>query len=1839
VNKEITLITLAEGIANWVEKAMAREIATLRGEKRECRAVFCGPHKDLLQRVFDHLIENRPFLEAKNGDGQMVRYPVILQVEDLPPGKPVGSAIQSGCLPFHGLASVRNDRSGVFLVLVEPGAQASGTHESTRTTLGVETSANDGSASIAAWWADPFIQSLIDSTFSETSTEDSAAAKELVRESILAADAAEQHDISRAAAWGVIERLWLFKANNFSGDQLVGLAAGFPPSADGALDSRKKLSVLSAIVDRIESENYGGLLSYLVEKAKDEDERTHIRECIANMRQRCEVVTAIRRCAPFAYTPIDIAEPPSWWNQLTVERWEELLDAGVIDDPVGDITIECVNPIISHLKGMVPVVKGPVHLRVQVSEHFAGKYIQIVRDAPGSKAAAKIWAVEAEPTISVEDDAIPKHKGPLKYSAFAAASPEKKATVRVISLEGWLPGVIVSATTATRGAAPKRSKPNRWEASLALSGQGRHYLDVFLSPGAQLSSMIATGSDEDGNPDPGRTASIGMVADGEFGLEIEVESEGFVDILFQNQDSADEQHLRVGLSAEQASPEECSSHFELQLLKNSSGRRPSSVHVNAQVRIAQLQGWMLEEGRARQSYYPFVLAADYAVDWHRRDWTAADDVIFSTARFLCDPRPTFEEMLPPQAFLDARTILAARIRGKDGNGLVEGAPLGEWMATDTEFAAQIDSYLKSYMQWLSSDPGVAVWCDIGLVARLESNGLTLVQEPEAVLMSPLHPVRLAWHCIAQRALFLAARKRPCPAASIIDPDCIPDALTIPMRNAMGGRTNSTFFSVECNSDYWSILWNANRLESIPSLGASAPLDRELGLVVGGISSGFSVSQVHKALEDICSMLVAKPVIGVLVSSTGGQNNACNEGLLSWGRKYFGSGESTRETSSWVGANEIRIYDDRPGVNRPDDAEISNLAEDTSNAVHWYEGTVNGEAPDLAIIAQLETSNPGALPTKLASPLGFGGLVRARIREPSSVAGGQLIRESRMSAPAVPSGDGLADTLASAISSLENISDERLGYVFAPSVHAIKSALDRAEFAAVSSSSVDPACFLGSWLEGTYLWDYELPAYSGRAGDSNGYYLLSRIKELDLETLKLVIRRFPGCEDLREGVLTGIVEEVARRGIPTVRGLAAGDSGATGDLGLLIATRLLQDSFRNTESGSGLITPWGKDGEAEEIGLVIPVDPFKGYLNDLAKALTRPTLHRPDLLVALIRISDTTIQVKLTPIEVKNRSAVAAMSSQDREAALAQAKSLGSLFEDMRNASTEDQEMVLWRIAHQNLLTSMLGYGFRVYSQRLATVGKSGDWSSLHARVIEGILSSRANIEIDTRGRLIVIDGSPLSGPKDTDGDGFQETIELSHTDAALFIRGEHDALCAAMKERLGSWEMSPTTGLIPATAETEARAEQTPPPQPEASGIKGAHAVFTASNDEPFDLDVEIKTSVSVSPALELGASFADATTQKGLTIRVGETMDGFESKLRRLNLGDTALNQMNMGVVGDLGTGKTQLLQSLIFQIVNGKAGNREVDPNILIFDYKKDYASSEFVSAVSARVLRPQHLPLNLFDLSTASQSINPKLERYKFFSDVLDKIYPGIGPKQRDRLKNAIKESYAEAVEGQYPTIYDVHRNYVDALNGGADSLSGILGDLVDMELFTPDPSAVVSSADFLRGVVVISLNELGSDDRTKNMLVAIMLNVFYEHMLRIPKRPFLGPNRNIRVLDSMLLVDEADNIMRYEFDVLRRVLLQGREFGVGVILASQYLSHFKTGASDYREPLLSWFIHKVPHIRPQELSALGLSDSVGLPELAERIRSLGVHECLYKTHNVPGEFIRGAPFYRRGEWNDG
>src|SRR3546814_18277782 len=121
------------------------------------------------------------------------------------------------------------------------------------------------------------------------------------------------------------------------------------------------------------------------------------------------------------------------------------------------------------------------------------------------------------------------------------------------------------------------------------------------------------------------------------------------------------------------------------------------------------------------------------------------------------------------------------------------------------------------------------------------------------------------------------------------------------------------------------------------------------------------------------------------------------------------------------------------------------------------------------------------------------------------------------------------------------------------------------------------------------------------------------------------------------------------------------------------------------------------------------------------------------------------------------------------------------------------------------------------------------------------------------------------------------------------------------------------------------------------------------------------------------------------------DTLFPYTPLFRSLNISDTRLNQLNIGVVGDLGTGKTQLLKSLIAQIASSGAENRGRPPRFLIFAYKRAYSSDDFVAATGARVVRPHRLPMHLFDTRHSGDVPAPWFDRFRFFSDFLGPIYP--------------------------------------------------------------------------------------------------------------------------------------------------------------------------------------------------------------------------------------------------------
>ncbi|MFZ1006052.1 MAG: hypothetical protein WAN65_04400, partial [Candidatus Sulfotelmatobacter sp.] len=996
---------------------------------------------------------------------------------------------------------------------------------------------SSGNEPIDKWWQDSFIESLVGKglqRFGWRNEEGIELARHLVRDAVFAADEVERYGTDRRAAWFVLSRVWSIDPNRPDFANAISLACGFPALEDGSLNPVSQVSVLKALAERLE-DGFRPCIEQIKSRASSEETEA-LDELLSQLQSRCPVSTAVARAMPHYYGPYigdAVLVEPSWWALLSIEKWQYLLDEDQRSEEA--IDIECTNTITTQKSGIVPVVSDSVTLKITLPPSSPpDSQILISRDGAGV-GSKRSWVLNVNETSELIDDAVPEHKTPIRYVATSAGM--NKGSTRVISMNHWGPGVMVCARTARKTSPPKapRSAADKvsLEATLILQGQGRHYLDIYLRPGCALGETAIGRDNGTGIQTDELISKIARISDTECGVEVEAGIDSSYDIFVLRPNSAAPSKLRLSLACDEVQAEQCSSEFERLILLNRQRRDrqgSSSVHVNRQHRSADLQSWMLSTEHVMHSYYPIVFGPDYADDWRVRNWASQEDTILSKGRFLSDPRPPVNEMVPPPTFLKCRQSIVNKIQGDDSK-LIEGARLGEWLIDDPVFEEDLDSYVRSYLEWLDSSPEIASWCDLAIVTGLEGDRKTLVLDPDAILVSPLHPVRLAWQALAQRTLFFAHRKMPCPAASILNPHNILDIMTLPLRTATGGFRDQVFLSVESNSDYWSVLWNGTRLEGIGDTSIKTPFEKEFGILIGGLSSSFSVSQVRRCLDDISGLLAAKPVLNVSVTSSSSQNSATNDGLVAWCRSRFGAQQDDRPALRSMGRRFIRILDQRSDDHRPDEAEISNLAEDTQNSVSWYRSPMkDGPQPDLTIVAQLETSNMSTEPSQLASPMGPGSLIRARIRQQLRAGSGAFLVESRMGAAPTPSGDGLLDKTAAAIARLENLAATRYGYVFAPSVHVLRSALSNSRYVAVSSSAVDPACFLGGWLEDTYLWDYDLPSYSSRAGDSNGYYLLAKITEVDRETLRSVVQRLPNCSDLSSQTLDNLILEVARRGI-------------------------------------------------------------------------------------------------------------------------------------------------------------------------------------------------------------------------------------------------------------------------------------------------------------------------------------------------------------------------------------------------------------------------------------------------------------------------------------------------------------------------------------------------------------------------------------------------------------------------------------------------------------------------------------------------------------------------------------
>ncbi|MGJ3254914.1 MAG: DNA phosphorothioation-dependent restriction protein DptH [Alcanivorax sp.] len=324
-----------------------------------------------------------------------------------------------------------------------------------------------------------------------------------------------------------------------------------------------------------------------------------------------------------------------------------------------------------------------------------------------------------------------------------------------------------------------------------------------------------------------------------------------------------------------------------------------------------------------------------------------------------------------------------------------------------------------------------------------------------------------------------------------------------------------------------------------------------------------------------------------------------------------------------------------------------------------------------------------------------------------------------------------------------------------------------------------------------------------------------------------------------------------------------------------------------------------------------------------------------------------------------------------------------------------------------------------------------------------------------------------------------------------------------------------------------------------------------------------------------------------------------------------------NTGIIGTMGTGKTQFTKSVITQLVRNQHNNVCGTPiGILIFDYKADYIKEDFVDATGAKVYDLYHLPFN--PLAIFGDRPMLPMHTANLFRTTMSKAF-GLGAKQQNKARTLVMDAYEAAGILPHdkstwsrlpPTLADVWAEFQAQEKIEQDSLYAALDDLIGFEIFEPDSSKTKSLYDLVDGVTVINLS--GYDPSIQNLVVALTLDLFYTQMHQQGSSKLDGDYRQI---SKMILVDEADNFMSQDFESLKKILKEGREFGVGTILSTQELTHFKTGDNDYSTLILSWVIHQVANIKSQEIKAIFNTQTKNDEEyFIGQIRKLEKHHSL-------------------------
>ena len=336
------------------------------------------------------------------------------------------------------------------------------------------------------------------------------------------------------------------------------------------------------------------------------------------------------------------------------------------------------------------------------------------------------------------------------------------------------------------------------------------------------------------------------------------------------------------------------------------------------------------------------------------------------------------------------------------------------------------------------------------------------------------------------------------------------------------------------------------------------------------------------------------------------------------------------------------------------------------------------------------------------------------------------------------------------------------------------------------------------------------------------------------------------------------------------------------------------------------------------------------------------------------------------------------------------------------------------------------------------------------------------------------------------------------------------------------------------------------------------------------------------------------------------------------------SLPNPHISITGETGSGKTQAVKAVVSEL-------RRQDLAALILDFKDDYSTESFVNTEGFRLYDASFRPLPLNPLIPAidkrQDRINPSQHVYQV-ADIVKRIYK-LGDQQAFRLREAIKRAYEHAgiplrpgnlpAAKSFPVFEAVRRELVE--DKANEPLLGRLSPIFDLGLFAVE-SEQSNFDEFFEASVVIRLGQLPSDE-VKNSVAEFFLMALYNHLVRRPQ---------VHTLGRLLVLDEAWRVVESPF--LTPLMREGRAFGLGVVIASQFPRDLPEAVRGSTATRLYFSQGQVEQVREIQRTIVGKTSGPEAEHVASVVRGLTPLSCvMHSTQYTPFVRVMVTPYFRR------